>query len=155
MNAKDLSNDADPVFLTEFYKNLKILSQDLYKKSSISLSSLDSAAGNQAGGGDNKPAAKNIQKFGSLRNLGQLKRSTGNAPGDNTSDTIGDRVDDGSSGSILESSIFQASEDYFSDEKMTERLKVYAKQGGIPNEYIERYAEYAKGRNAKGSSGTS
>ena len=33
VNPEDLSNDADPQFLAEFYKNLKILSQDLYKRS--------------------------------------------------------------------------------------------------------------------------
>jgi hypothetical protein len=33
VNPQDLSNDMDPRFMAEFYKNMKILSQDLYKKS--------------------------------------------------------------------------------------------------------------------------
>ena len=34
VNPKDLSNDADIMYMAEFYKNLKLLSKDLYKKSS-------------------------------------------------------------------------------------------------------------------------
>jgi hypothetical protein len=34
VNPSDLSNDMDPAFMTEFYMNLRILSQDLYKRSS-------------------------------------------------------------------------------------------------------------------------
>jgi len=36
VNPKDLSNDADIMYMAEFYKNLKLLSKDLYKKSSSS-----------------------------------------------------------------------------------------------------------------------
>ena len=32
MNPEDLSNDLDTKFMTEFYRNMKILSLDLYKK---------------------------------------------------------------------------------------------------------------------------
>jgi hypothetical protein len=46
VNPDDLSNDSDPAFVSEFYTNLKILSQDLYKKSSHSSSS--SSSGQQA-----------------------------------------------------------------------------------------------------------
>ena len=38
VNPKDLSNDGDLLYIAEFYKNLKILSQDLYKKSSSEVS---------------------------------------------------------------------------------------------------------------------
>jgi hypothetical protein len=34
VNPSDLSNDMDPAFMTEFYMNLRILSQDLYKRHS-------------------------------------------------------------------------------------------------------------------------
>ena len=34
INPSDLSNDSDPVFMNEFYTNLRILSQDLYKRTS-------------------------------------------------------------------------------------------------------------------------
>lgn len=34
INPSDLSNDSDPAFMNEFYTNLRILSQDLYKRTS-------------------------------------------------------------------------------------------------------------------------
>ena len=38
-NDDDFSNDTDPAFLEEFYKNLKLLSGDLFKKSKTTLTS--------------------------------------------------------------------------------------------------------------------
>ena len=38
VNATNLSDDTNPDFVREFYKNLKVLSQDLYKKSVVSAS---------------------------------------------------------------------------------------------------------------------
>ncbi len=54
MNPVDLSNDADPRFVAEFYKNLKILSQDLYKKSAAAENAKQQMGSNSAttvGGG--------------------------------------------------------------------------------------------------------
>lgn len=127
---------------------MKLLSQDLYKKSNISLSSLEYPGGNSQG----EKAQKNVQKYGSLRNLMHVRRSAaGSDMHSIASDASGDRVEHvGIVGStLMDSSAFQASEDYFSEEKMTERLKIYAKQGGIPQDYIDRYAEYTKNRNSK------
>merc|ERR1711927_25661 len=50
VNASDLSNDSDPAFLAEFYKNLKILSQDLYKKSVVASTNSAAAAFGSPGG---------------------------------------------------------------------------------------------------------
>ena len=119
-----MSDDADPLFLSEFYKNLKLLSQDLYKKSNT-LSAMEVTG--SSGEKGSKPSQKN-----NLRNLMSLKP--------NAADNTGD------SSNLMDTNwaSFQPSDDYFSEEKISERLKVYAKQGGIPQDYIERYAEYSK-----------
>lgn len=57
VNPEDLSNDYDPKFTTEFYRNMKILSLDLYKKTaalnnSTNPSSTAAATSGAVGGGN-------------------------------------------------------------------------------------------------------
>ena len=44
MDRDDLSNDGDPRFVGEFYNNLKILSQDLFKRSAAAIGGVGAAA---------------------------------------------------------------------------------------------------------------
>lgn len=122
MNSKDMSNDNDPLFLAEFYKNLKILSQDYYKKSSA----------------NSYAASKTITEppLTSPRSDTKLKKFP---RGSVRQLTTTDELDDGSlTGEIV------TNNEYFSDESIAERLKVYAKRGGIPLEYFDRYSELSK-----------
>lgn len=70
MNPEDLSSDADPRFLAEFYKNLKILSQDLYKKSAgttqqnAATAHFNPRGTPGASGGPNRTAKKLRSSFG-------------------------------------------------------------------------------------------
>lgn len=86
---------------------------------------------------DRKPALqKNL--FGSIRNLSKLKTSmlpTTPLEGLDVGSPLNTSMSAGTSG-----------DDYFSEENLNERLKQYVKKGGIPVDYIEKYAEYAKTR---------
>lgn len=43
--------------------------------------------------------------------------------------------------------------DYFSPESMTERMRSYIQAGGIPQEFVERYAEELRARRAAAGGG--
>lgn len=154
MNPLDLSNDADPKFLTEFYKNLKILSQDLYKKSAV-------AQTNFGGGGAHRNASafagnasvnNSLQASGGKRTRGGGLRASFTGMGGNeelaqsaslASLALGDDSavppPMSSPKATTESAFQQHPADYFSSESLQERLKLYAQQGGIPMDYVDRY----------------
>ena len=152
VNPADLSNDNDPRFMSEFYKNLKILSQDLYKKTAVAQTNPNFAL---SGGNNGRPAANKRQKSRSSFNMF--------GPGDGNNDLQQSMLlaaalagDDGSvvgepsrvPGSPLPSaggaffgepaSHAHSSVDY-SHDSLVERMRMYAQQGGIPLDYIERY----------------
>ena len=146
----DLSSDSDPIFLTEFYKNLKILSQDLYKKSAT-IASQGDAPPLTGGGGGTSPSTfqrQNSTKRGmtsraSFRNVGKSTSSLNLlndaisaavlATGDSEANSV-TRTHSGTSDA--------ANVDYFSPESLNERMRAYAKEGGgIPIEFVERYSK--------------
>lgn len=149
----DLSNDADPKFITEFYKNLKILSQDLYKKSAVAQTNFASSGANRNkdGGmfaGGNASVNNSLQATGGKRARGGLSRSSLGAEELNPSTSLASLAlgDDlavppplSSPKPTTESAFQQHPADYFSTESLQERLKMYAQQGGIPMEYVDRY----------------
>jgi hypothetical protein len=213
VNRLDMSNDTDPLFTAEFYKNLKILSQDLYKRSAAtamaSSSSNPSGAGgggsgvgggggggaSASGAGSSNVAPRRMSRFGSLRSIlrgvdtndpasaaaavsaamsglgaggggGASAASTkersgsgsfaGMFTGTSTGNTGGGgataTATAGVGGSDLSGPYFDpASADYFTAEALRERMKVYAKEGGIPLDYIDRYAEYSKNKSSTGA----
>jgi hypothetical protein len=119
VNPADLSNDADPKFLAEFYKNLKILSQDLYKKSVVASTNASAAVGSPPG----KAAPK----------LGKFKQPSFSGK---------DRELQSSMQAAAAESAGAAgySADHFSPESLQERMRMYAQQGAIPQEFLDRYA---------------
>ena len=77
INPSDLSNDSDPVFMNEFYTNLRILSQDLYKRTSSierrgsrvggkhdSAASSSASASHAAGSTSNSNSSSTSEYFG-------------------------------------------------------------------------------------------
>ncbi len=120
MNPSDLSNDADAIFMGEFYTNLKILSQDLYKKSSHTLTSTTSAPSSTPSDRRGIP--------GGLQKTGSFSKNSVPAP-------------KGGSSSVSLEKEREKEKEYFSPSSLQERLKQYVKvsQGTIPMEYIERY----------------
>ncbi len=117
MDPSDLSNDADAIFMGEFYTNLKILSQDLYKKSSHTLTATASASSSTPS--DRRGITGGLQRTGSF--------SKGSVPA--------------LKGGASVSAEKEKEREYFSPSSLQERLKQYVKvsQGTIPLEYIERY----------------
>lgn len=133
MNRADLSNDGDPKFLAEFYKNLKILSQDLYKKSALS----QHVPGNSSSGGGKVPLLKNK----SINNKGSKDyMSLALGADDELGPPSGINNNDSFIGSSSSTGAQAHPADYFSHDNIHERLKLYAAQGGLPKEYFERYA---------------
>ena len=135
-----MSNDADPKFLAEFYKNLKILSQDLYKKSVVASTNSAAAFGT--------PAVKAAE---SARNP-KLAKFKSNSFGPKNAEmqaalaslALGPVDEDGTSNAATSAVAGNAAmthpADYFTAESLHERMKIYAQQGGIPMDYLDRYA---------------
>jgi hypothetical protein len=113
----------------EFYTNLKILSQDLYKKSShtLSLTSSTVATAPSSTPSDRRGLPGGLQRAGSFS-----KGSVGSVT--QTSSKV-------SSSSFEREKDREKDREYFSPMSLQERLKQYVRvsQGIIPMEYIERY----------------
>jgi hypothetical protein len=177
VNSADLSNDNDPRFLSEFYKNLKILSQDLYKKTAVAGTTnpmTGLSVGQGQGKGQGGPTSSSTERGGGgggAKRQKSLGRSSFNMFGPNNTGETNDLQqsmllaaalagDDTTSvvpspmggGEKQQTGFFREHEqqqpggqggqsaDYFSHDSLVERMKVYAQQGGIPLDYIERYS---------------
>jgi hypothetical protein len=107
--------------MTEFYTNLRILSQDLYKHS-------QSKKADVAGGGVTTPARKHSSP---RRMIGRQLSAQGRSSISLMSEQEG----------LVETPEKQkpAAARYFGAESMQERVKKYAQQGGIPAEFMDRY----------------
>lgn len=98
------------MFIAEFYKNLKILSQDLFRKTvqdEIQVTNPLSP----------KPERRSSMRRSSFRFAGSLA--------------------DGGGGEDV---------DHYSSASLMERVRQYAAEGGIPMEFVERYASQLKNR---------
>lgn len=116
----------DPKFLAEFYKNLKILSQDLYKKSVVASTNTAAAAG--FGSPGTKGPAK-LNKFKQQPSFSSKDRevvSSAQAAADEA----------GAAGAAA----LGHPADHFSSESLQERMRLYAQQGAIPLDFLDRYA---------------
>lgn len=148
VNPSDLSNDADPKFLAEFYKNLKILSQDLYKKSVLASTG---AAPFGSPGGKADPSARN-PKLGKYKSTSfgpknaDMQVSMAAAVSSIAEERDREREREGAGGN---NAAFAHPADYFTAESLHERMKMYAQQGGIPLDYLDRYAA-GRGRGSAG-----
>ena len=118
INPDDLSNDSDPVFMNEFYRNLRILSQDLYKYSQTK--KVESATTHSS---SHKLSVRQLAAIGrspsmSSDGFNEAERRRGGA--------------------------ITSGQQYFGADSMHERVKQYAQECGIPTEFLERYVEERK-----------
>ena len=97
------------MFIAEFYKNLKILSQDLFRKTVHDEIQVTSPL-----------SPKPVERRASVRR--SSFRFTGGL-------TDGGGVEDA---------------DYYTSASLMERVRQYAAEGGIPMEFVERYASQAR-----------
>lgn len=146
VNPNDLSNDADPKFLAEFYKNLKILSQDLYKKSAVAQTNF--APTSLRGSIVSIPGATSLSSASKAKQRGSTLRSSflqeeslaslafhgdenGSGPSSPTARVAPAEPTTTTTGS--------AAQEDFRQDTLFERMRVYAQQGGIPLDFLERY----------------
>eukprot|EP00606_Chrysophyceae_sp_TOSAG23-5_P001356 GSChrysophyteH2.ASY1.ANO1.1387.1 assembled CDS len=81
VNPKDLSNDADAAFTSEFYSNLKILSQDLYKHSTNSVAKQMATAGTPRNAGGNGEGVEKEKDYYSEDSLAERMKKYAQATG--------------------------------------------------------------------------
>ena len=139
----------DPAFVAEFYKNLKILSQDLYKRSAVGNAAsapVASVASSMA-----MPSEKRTLLRGSSFGTVEDGMPAGIMAGFGASGAGGGRANLGGSNRAPLSgvvggldSMSLSDRDYFSPESMQERMQMYLREGGIPSEFIERYSNEVK-----------
>jgi hypothetical protein len=151
VNPDDLSNDSDPRFMAEFYKNLKILSQDLFKKSAVAQTNFRNTATNAANPAPLRRVSKQLSMVASNSrpSLGGFNTENSSSWKDLSSAALaaaafGENVSNTTLGMSAESAFQTHPEDYFAADSLMERMKNYAQQGGIPMHYIERYAQLNK-----------
>lgn len=156
VNPSDMSNDSDLAFTTEFYKNLKILSQDLYKRSA----STAVVSHPVAVAGPSEKKSNRLQSSGSFGSLRNLEESVAGATKSVAAPRVGADssmyafnpasliADEADNASIVRDSAAApaASADYFSPESMQERMRMYLAEGGVPIEFVERYSLELKTR---------
>lgn len=131
MNPSDLSNDADPKFLAEFYKNLKILSQDLYKKSVVASTNTSVAFGSPGG-----KIAPKLNKFKQQHSFSGKDRDMLNSAQLAAAALGGGGEEAGATGTAA----LGHPADHFSAESLQDRMRLYAQQGAIPLDFLDRYA---------------
>ncbi len=152
--------------MAEFYKNLKILSQDLYKKSAVAQTNFNtrssmSAASSVGGNFFNQGPSSAAGGASHRKSRGGASRMSSAAEGMADSASLallalGGMEDSpmttnpvGSPKGTAENAFQTHPADYFSNDSLYDRMKQYAQQGGIPMEYLERYAA-TKGGNTQG-----
>lgn len=167
--------------MAEFYKNLKILSQDLYKRSAstgvppgadrgerraiagsqrpMGLAALTATGAGGSGLTNLVPPSRWSPSAGSGAGVGFGAENslTGSASvdGDGGSINSNNVVVGGSATAgyrqLLHAQAQPATGDYFSPESMTERMRTYIRAGGIPQEFVDRYREEVRARRTSGA----
>lgn len=112
----------DPAFLKEFYRNLQVLSQDVYRHSSNDMMRDATSSGSDAG----------MSGKGSMKGS-RLLKLTGSLRGDQLADKV-QNMDDVSEGNT---------DGYFSKDSLQERMRLYANEAGsnIPIEFMDKYSK--------------
>jgi len=153
VNPGNLSNDMDPAFTSEFYSNLKILSQDLYKYSSTAVAKQigsDSSKRFQRSNSRNSAAAAADalpQKGLSRQMTKKLTSFTGSLKEDELNESKESAANSTSSPGVAASEGKDSRDTYFSSRSITDRLKKYAmatEGKDIPLEYFDRYIKGQK-----------
>jgi hypothetical protein len=156
VNPGSVADDNDPGFVSEFYKNLRLLSQDLYKRTATV--GILPGQGNESSSSEIR--TNSLEKKGSTGTLKQLVVDEGNMISSNSVNSSASLTTGtasatpllkkkssmgtlpvGSIGTASSSSVTDVeSADYFSQEKFQERMKMYIKEVGIDVDYISRYS---------------
>lgn len=147
-----MSNDADPAFLTVFYRSLKTMSQDLYKLSSNSGSlpllsqPLASPALNRSGSfARGNSSTFGAESLGGLHAMAEEVVSTSSkrptVKREASGRGFGGGVGDGDNPTAEAGAKAPSKADYFSEDSIRERMKLYAAESGgtVPDAYIKRY----------------
>lgn len=113
-----MTSDADPVFMSEFYHNLKILSAELYKGQNSSPSVLI---------GSSKSAGPHAQMSNSASGKGLISNPSPRSLVDFSTHTGVPTAARGPP-TPLSVSVEDSPEEYFSMEMITDRLRTYAKK---------------------------
>jgi hypothetical protein len=208
VDPSNLSNDSNPLFMQEFFANLKILSQDLFKATStpssiplLSPTPLLPTQSPPARGGsfeERSPVPRGSKEYASIRrgskepypvfaptgplsspnsnpnlnpnsypysntnansktnissNLNSTTASNTNTNQSSPAPRINKRRNSSYRGSSMNFNLNdresgdrreRGDKDYFSSESIHDRLRVYAKEGGVPLDYIDKYAEHRR-----------
>jgi hypothetical protein len=160
-----MSNDTDPAFMAEFYTNIKILNQDLYKKTTVAATAPGTSGGDRDRGGarpststihrpmsssvgnSDKPGSRLLSRGDSHRNMLSRGASHSNlahvgAQGKQPSAShLTSQEGPQSQGQGQGRPV--AATEYFTAQHMQDRVRQYAAEAGIPADYLERYSQEA------------
>jgi hypothetical protein len=165
-----MSGDSNPLFTAEFFSNIKILSQDLFQSTATApqhtpkFSSLlknevprkTSTIWDSESVNSTSPfSVNNPKKNRRARSFNEHGRGTGlNLGGrvrerDREGEWWANSVNNTGKMSSKDTTIDKEKEkekekDYFSIESIHDRLRVYAREGGVPLELVDRYSEHRK-----------
>lgn len=144
-----MSNDTDPAFMAEFYTNIKILNQDLYKKTTVAPPGIGPRPATSihrpmSSADASKPSSRMLNRSDSKRNLsrGDSHRNLGTVSNQTRS----------SAHLLTQESRGSPPGEYFTAQHMQERVRQYAEEAGIPVDYLERYSQEAKSTASQGKS---
>jgi hypothetical protein len=140
-NPSDLSNDNDPKFLAEFYKNLKILSQDLYKKSAVT--SKPMTLGGLSGAASPSPKASSKLRNTVRMSFGKSSPDMKAAMREAAADADAGSSSGSGGGAGMGGGVGAMPADYFTQESLEARMQLYAQQGGLQSSTYS--AEKGKG----------
>lgn len=129
-----MGGDASSEFTSEFYKNMKILSQDLYRRSSSNVANTgDDVAAMRRALRRKSDSGGSQSRLLRRQSSGKIKRT----PSDN-SDTGANSA--APSPNIQLENVGNIVAESFDMGSITQRLKQYAAMGDLPLEFIHRYA---------------
>jgi hypothetical protein len=146
-NPYDLTNDQDATFMQEFYKNLKVINQDLYRE-------VQSKHSNGGRGGINKQDSSSSESgttaaaaIGTASGKFRALKKMGSKLLDVTSNTSAMAGAEEKRGQVTE---------YYSSSALEQRMMEYAKNSGvsIPSTYLQRYTKEKSGGGDSSSSTT-
>jgi hypothetical protein len=159
VNPDDLSNDTDPRFLDEFYKNLKILSQGLYRKEAqttaqtqqISSGGANAVGGNTMVASNSRTALQTVAKSAFAKNKqSPMNRASfrGSMANNELSSAIAaanlSSEDDGGDGPSLhrvgsQQNVSHGQNVGHGPVPIEERIKQYLHGSAVPLEFFDRY----------------
>ena len=197
-NPSDLSDDTNPLFMAEFFSNLKILSQNLFKAtvSNIGMKNNNNTFSNinydnkndndfqndnilnqnhyqnhvnfsqnlimspdkvpssrpqsMSLSGPNSPAPRSVRRRSGSKGAGSFEGFVQMGPLSSIMIPLKKRESSFSISKDQQKEREKEKErekDYFSSESIHERLRVYAKEGGVPLDYVDRYSQHMMRKN--------